>query len=131
MLCYTLEGLWPLTFALMLGIFASSAYLPILNGYTAELFPTRLRGMAFAWSNNLLGRLGYVLSPVAVGFIVRETDAFGPDRFDRDLQPRRHRAGLRHPARDEGTRARRHRERLIPRPRNRSGTALGKTDVSL
>lgn len=76
--CYTLEGLWPLTFALMAGIFASSAYLPILNGYTAELFPTHLRGMAFAWSNNLLGRLGYVLSPVAVGILVRETDAFGP-----------------------------------------------------
>jgi putative MFS transporter len=62
----------------MVGIFASSAYLPILNGYTAELFPTHLRGMAFAWSNNLIGRLGYVLSPIAVGFIVRETDAFGP-----------------------------------------------------
>jgi putative MFS transporter len=77
-LCYTLEGLWPLTFALMVGIFASSAYLPILNGYTAELFPTHLRGMAFAWSNNLLGRLGYVLSPIAVGLLVRETDAFGP-----------------------------------------------------
>jgi putative MFS transporter len=77
-LCYTLEGVWPLTFALMVGIFASSAYLPILNGYTAELFPTHLRGMAFAWSNNLIGRLGYVLSPIGVGLLVRETDAFGP-----------------------------------------------------
>ncbi|MBX3248916.1 MAG: MFS transporter [Myxococcales bacterium] len=77
-LCYTLESFWPLTFALMLGVFAASAYLPILNSYTAELFPTELRGMAFAWANNLLGRLGYVLSPLAIGLIVRESGAFGP-----------------------------------------------------
>lgn len=77
-LCYTLESFWPLTFALVLGVFSASAYLPILNSYTAELFPTELRGMAFAWANNLLGRFGYVLSPLAIGLIVDQSGAFGP-----------------------------------------------------
>ena len=57
---------------------SASAWLPVLNAYTSELFPTDLRGMAFAWSNNLLGRLGYVLSPLAVGLVVSQTEAFGP-----------------------------------------------------
>ena len=64
---YSLHGRWPLTIALALGIFGATAVLPVLNAYTSELFPTDLRGDAFAWSNNLLGRIGYVLSPVAVG----------------------------------------------------------------
>ena len=46
-----------------------SAVLPVLNAYTTELFPTDLRGDAFAWSNNLLGRIGYVGAPVIVGFL--------------------------------------------------------------
>lgn len=53
--------------ALVLAVFAQSAVLALLNAYTGELFPTELRGDAFAWSNNLLGRIGYVLSPVALG----------------------------------------------------------------
>ncbi len=65
--CYSLHGFWPLTLALVLGIFGASAVAPVLNAYTTELFPTDLRGDAFAWSNNLLGRIGYVLSPFAVG----------------------------------------------------------------
>jgi putative MFS transporter len=64
---YSLHGRALLTGALVLGIFGSSAVLPALNAYTAELFPTHLRSDAFAWSNNLLGRLGYVLSPILVG----------------------------------------------------------------
>ena len=75
---YTLEGFWPLTIALAFGIFAASAYLPVLNAYSTELFPTKLRGMAYAWSNNLLGRIGYVGSPLVVGLLVKETGAFGP-----------------------------------------------------
>src|SRR5690606_3181114 len=31
---------WPLTAALVLGIFGASAVLPVLNAYNAELFPT-------------------------------------------------------------------------------------------
>jgi putative MFS transporter len=76
--CYTLHGQWALTAALMLGIFAASAYLPILNSYASELFPTEYRGTAGAWSNNLLGRMGYVLSPIAVGALVESTGAYGP-----------------------------------------------------
>lgn len=64
---YTLRGRWPLTAALMLGILGSTAVLPVLNAYTAELFPTEYRGDAYAWANNMLGRVGYVLSPLAVG----------------------------------------------------------------
>ena len=70
---YNLEGRWPLTFALMGAIFGVSAVLPVLNAYTAELFPTELRGDAFAWSNNLLGRVGYVGGPVLVGAIAGAT----------------------------------------------------------
>lgn len=65
--CYTLHGFWPLTAALTLGVFSVSAVLPVLNAYTTELFPTELRGDAFAWANNLLGRIGYVLAPPIVG----------------------------------------------------------------
>lgn len=66
--CYTLEGKWPLTAALMLGIFASSAYLPVLNALTTELFPTDMRADGFAWSNNIIGRAGHVASPSIIGF---------------------------------------------------------------
>jgi MFS transporter, putative metabolite:H+ symporter len=64
---YGLSGFWPLTMALVFGIFGASAVLPVLNAYNTELFPTKLRGDAFAWSNNILGRIGYVLSPAGVG----------------------------------------------------------------
>lgn len=66
-LAYTLHSRWALTASLALGIFGSSAVLPVLNAFTAELFPTALRSDAFAWANNLLGRVGYVLAPLAVG----------------------------------------------------------------
>jgi putative MFS transporter len=75
--CYTLNDRWALTAALVLGIFGSSAVTPVLNAFTTELFPTELRGDAFAWANNLLGRIGYVLSPAAVGYAAREV-GWGP-----------------------------------------------------
>lgn len=65
--CYTFETKGPLIVALMLGIFASSAYLPVLNALTTELFPTEIRGDGLAWANNLLGRIGYVASPLVIG----------------------------------------------------------------
>ncbi len=74
---YSLQGRWPLTAALTLGIFGATAVLPVLNSYTSELFPTDLRGDAFAWSNNLLGRFGYVLSPVVVGHAAQRV-GWGP-----------------------------------------------------
>jgi len=71
---YSLHGFWPLTVMLVLGIFGSSAVFSVLGTYTAELFPTDVRGGAFAWSNNLLGRAGYVLSPLLVGYVASLSD---------------------------------------------------------
>lgn len=70
---YTFHDRWALTAALMLGIYGASAFLPVMNAYTTELFPTELRGDAFAWSNNLIGRIGYVASPAAVGWFAHQT----------------------------------------------------------
>lgn len=64
---YSAHGFALLTGFLMLGIFGASAVLPVLNAFTTELFPTELRGDAYAWANNILGRVGYVLSPALVG----------------------------------------------------------------
>jgi putative MFS transporter len=64
--CYSLHGKVALTIALVFGIFAGSGVLPVLNAYTAEMFPTELRADAYAWSNNLLGRVGGIVSPPLV-----------------------------------------------------------------
>lgn len=76
-LAYTLHHRVALTAALVLAIFGVSAVLPVLNAFTAELFPTEARSDAFAWCNNLLGRVGYVFAPVAVGRIAERT-GWGP-----------------------------------------------------
>lgn len=76
-LAYGLHGLWPLTAALTIAIFGVSAVLPVLNAFTAELFPTDLRGDAFAWANNLIGRIGYVLAPIGLGALA-EVWGWGP-----------------------------------------------------
>jgi putative MFS transporter len=68
---YGFHDRWLLTAALVFGIFGASAVLPVLNAWTTELFPTALRGDAFAWSNNLLGRIGYVASPALVGLLAQ------------------------------------------------------------
>jgi putative MFS transporter len=75
--CYTLHGQGPLTIALIFGIFAASAFLPILNAFTTELFPTELRAEGFAWANNLVGRFGYVFSPLVIGHLAAEL-GWGP-----------------------------------------------------
>ncbi|MBX7191018.1 MAG: MFS transporter [Sandaracinaceae bacterium] len=64
---YTTTELPLLFVSAVLAVFGVSAVLPALNAFNTELFPTDLRADAFAWSNNLLGRIGYVLSPLAVG----------------------------------------------------------------
>jgi len=66
-LAYQLTHFWILTLCLSFAIFAAIALLALLNAYTTELFPTDMRADAFAWSNNLLGRIGYVVAPVLVG----------------------------------------------------------------
>lgn len=67
-LAYQLSGFWVLTACLMAAIFAAIALLALLNALTTELFPTEMRADAFAWANNLLGRIGYVIAPGIVGF---------------------------------------------------------------
>ncbi|HEX4475055.1 MAG TPA: MFS transporter [Polyangiaceae bacterium] len=74
---YTLHGKAVLTVALVLGIFASSAALPVLNSFTTELFPTEMRADGYAWSNNLIGRAGYVLSPLVIG-VLAQSLGWGP-----------------------------------------------------
>jgi putative MFS transporter len=75
--CYSLHGQVPLTLALILGIFAASAFLPVLNAFTTELFPTEIRADSFGWSNNILGRIGSVASPLVVGYAA-ERFGWGP-----------------------------------------------------
>jgi len=64
---YFLESTPLLILAMILAMFGLSAVLTLLNTVTTELFPTELRGDAFVWSNNLLGRIGYVISPIVIG----------------------------------------------------------------
>lgn len=65
---YTLASPGALTFALVIGILGTGSVLPVLNTYTAELFPTELRSEAFAWANNLIGRTAYLASPLILGW---------------------------------------------------------------
>jgi putative MFS transporter len=66
---YSLTGTGALAASMILAIFGLNSVLTLLNTFTTELFPTELRGDAFLWSNNLIGRVGYVLSPVVVGHL--------------------------------------------------------------
>ncbi len=77
LVAYLAHDYWLLTIGLTGGIFASSACLPVLTSLTLELFPTELRADAYAWSNNLLGRIGYILGPLAVGFAAKRF-GYGP-----------------------------------------------------
>lgn len=67
--CYSVDPGPLLGVALTLAIWATSAFLPVLTAFNTELFPTELRANAMAWSNNLIGRLGYVFSPLVIGGI--------------------------------------------------------------
>jgi putative MFS transporter len=69
---YTLSGVLPLMLCMTIGIFGINAVLTVLNTFMTELFPTDVRGSAVALSNNLLGRIGYVFSPLLLGELVGE-----------------------------------------------------------
>ncbi|MCA9565917.1 MAG: MFS transporter, partial [Myxococcales bacterium] len=77
LISYTAWNSALLTVGLTFGIFGATAVLPVLNAYNTELFPTDIRGDAFSWSNNLLGRIGYVFSPLAVG-VAATSIGWGP-----------------------------------------------------
>jgi len=64
---YSFEGRFALTAALALGFFGVATIPPLLGAFNTELFPTQLRADAYAWANNGIGRIAYVLSPVLVG----------------------------------------------------------------
>jgi MFS transporter, putative metabolite:H+ symporter len=63
------HAVWAMGLSLVVGIFFSTSYLPLVSTYTTELFPTRLRASAQAWTNNTLGRIGMVLAPTLVGLL--------------------------------------------------------------
>ncbi len=66
-LAYSLDDKWALVPVMTIAVFGVSSVLPVLNAFTSELFPTEYRGDAFAWTNNLIGRIGYVLAPIGIG----------------------------------------------------------------
>jgi putative MFS transporter len=72
-LAYQLRSFWALTACLAVAIVAAIGLLTLLNALTTELFPTEMRADAFAWANNLLGRIGYVIAPGVVGAIAAQT----------------------------------------------------------
>lgn len=74
---YLLEGEVLLFVSIAIAIFGASAVIPALNSFSTELFPTELRSDAFAWSNNLLGRIGYVSAPLLVGAVADDI-GWGP-----------------------------------------------------
>ncbi len=65
---FTVKAYPLLQLCMALSFFGTAAVVPLLNTWTTELFPTHLRGSAFAWSNTLLGRVGSVVAPVAMGY---------------------------------------------------------------
>ncbi|TNE50299.1 MAG: MFS transporter [Deltaproteobacteria bacterium] len=64
---YTFDQTWAQMTAMIFAVFGVTACLSVMNTYSTELFPTNLRANAFAWANNLLGRIGYVFSPLLIG----------------------------------------------------------------
>ncbi|MEZ4393252.1 MAG: hypothetical protein R3A48_19380 [Polyangiales bacterium] len=76
-LAYTCGRLLALSLWRSRGRYRSGAVIAVLNAYTTELFATRDRAEAFAWSNNLLGRSTYVISPIVLGYTA-ERVGWGP-----------------------------------------------------
>ncbi len=72
-LSYQLRSFWALTACLTVALVAAIGILTLLNALTTELFPTEMRADAFAWANNLLGRIGYVIAPGVVGAVAAQT----------------------------------------------------------
>jgi len=74
---FTLQDPTGLTACLALGVFGATAVLPVLSSFNTELFPTALRGEAYGWANNGIGRIGHVISPALLG-VAAESFGWGP-----------------------------------------------------
>ncbi len=74
---YTAHSATALTISLMFAVLGVNTVLTVLNAFTTELFPTQYRGSAFAWSNNLIGRIGYCVSPPLISYVTSQVGA-GP-----------------------------------------------------
>ncbi len=74
---YSAQSKLMLTISLMAAVLGVNTVLTVLNAFTTELFPTQYRGAAFAWSNNLIGRIGYCVSPPVVSYL-SERAGWGP-----------------------------------------------------
>jgi putative MFS transporter len=74
---YSAHSKLALTVSLMSAVLGVNTVLTVLNAFTTELFPTQYRGAAFAWSNNLIGRIGYCVSPPVVSYLA-EQSGWGP-----------------------------------------------------
>lgn len=74
---YLSESRVVITASLVFATFGVSAVLAVLNAYGSELFPTEIRADSYAWANNLIGRVGYVIGPVVVG-LAADTVGWGP-----------------------------------------------------
>jgi len=68
-LAFTARDVGWLTLGITGAMFGASAVMPVLNAITLELFPTAYRADGLGWSNNLLGRAGYVLGPALSGLL--------------------------------------------------------------
>lgn len=75
--CYSFHSTWALTASLALGVFGATGVLPVLSSFNTELFPTAVRGEAYGWANNGIGRIGHVVSPAVVG-IAAQSFGWGP-----------------------------------------------------
>jgi putative MFS transporter len=60
---------WVLGVGFLLMVFNGMAW-GLAYPFSAELYPTRMRGSATGWANGI-GRLGGVLAPIVVGLVVQ------------------------------------------------------------
>lgn len=66
-LTFSLTNFYAVLFLSILSAGFCNSYLIIGSTITNELFPTRFRGSAMAWTNNIIGRLGQILVPTIIG----------------------------------------------------------------
>jgi putative MFS transporter len=74
--CYQVSGWWTIA-ASWVGLQMLQGIWPIASTMTAELFPTQVRAAAVGFTGNLVGRLGLVVGPQAVGALSVRLDSTG------------------------------------------------------